>query len=92
MGEYFLLNVYDTIGQEAMAAALRELSMTLLKSDSKFLPSGHISDHGWEGEIYYALLKHTAADRQEEFRKLYLRLHGGPFAFPETEVSNEPDE
>ncbi len=91
MGEYFLLNVYETIGPEAMAAALRELSMTLLKSDSKFLPSGHISDHGWEGEIYYALLKHTAADRQEEFRKLYLRLHGGPFAFPETEVSNEPD-
>ena len=91
MGEYFLLNVYETIGQEAMMAALRDLSVILLKSDSKLLPSGFLSDNGWEKKIYHALLKRTPSDRQEEFRKLYLRLHGGPFAFPETEVSNEPD-
>ena len=71
MGEHFLLNVYETIGQAAMAAALKDLSVTLLKSDAKLLPSGFISDHGWEEEIYYALLKHTAADGQEEFRDLY---------------------
>ena len=82
MGEYFLLNVYETIGQAALAAALKDLSVTLLRSDSKVLPSGFISDHGWEEEIYYALLKHTAADRQEEFRDLYRRLHGGPYAYP----------
>ena len=44
-----------------------------------------------EEEIYGTFLKHTPPGFEDEFRDLYRRLHGGPFAFPETEVSNEPD-
>ena len=44
-----------------------------------------------EEEIYGTFLKHTPPGLEDEFRDLYRRLHGGPFAFPETEVSNEPD-
>ena len=37
--------MYQTIRQAAMAAALKDLSVTLLKSDSKILPTGFLSDH-----------------------------------------------
>ena len=48
-------------------------------------------DRPTEEEIYGTFLKHTPPGLEDEFRDLYRRLHGGPFAFPETEVSNEPD-
>ena len=85
MGEYFFLDVHKTLGPDAMAAALRDLSRSLLKSDMKLLPSG-LTDSGKEERIYYAFLKHTPVDKEEEFRGLYRRLHGGPLAFREDEA------
>ena len=84
MGEYFLLNLYETLGQEAMSAALKELSVSLLTSDSKFLASGFLGDPGWEERIFHSLLRHTPPDRRDEFLELYERLHGGTFVFAET--------
>ena len=82
MGEHLLLNVFETIGEGAALAALRELSP--------------YRDRGWksrlsptEEEVYDAFLKHAPPDRKEAFRGLYRRLHGGAHAFPEAEFSDE---
>ena len=82
MGEHLLLNVFETIGEEAALAALRELSP--------------YRDRGWrsrlsptEEEVYDAFLQHAPPDRKEAFRGLYRRLHGGAHAFPATEFSDE---
>ena len=74
MGEDFLLNVFDTIGEEAMASALSEL----------YLQPVHVT----EEDIYHAFLKHAPQDRKEAFHDLYRRMHGGAFAFPETDFSD----
>ena len=88
MGEYFLLEVYKTIGREAMASAIREMSERLYLPDSESFPYRddrelrEARERVREEEIYRILLKHTPADRQEELRKLYRTLHGGPFVEP----------
>ena len=89
MGEYFLLNVYETIGPQALAATLQDIAVSLLTSDSNDLPSGFLSDNGWERDIYHALQKHTPAERQDEFHKLYVNLHGGPYAYPDDSFSDD---
>ena len=89
MGENFLLNVYETIGAQATAAALRDMAVLLPTSDSKVLPSGLLSDNGWERDIYHTLLKNTPAERQDEFHELYVNLHGGPYAYPDDSFSDD---
>ena len=79
MGEYFLLKIHETIGEEAMGAAMREMSVTLGESDSEALASGLRTDDGRAEAIYRAFLNHAPADTREELRELYRTLHGGPF-------------
>ena len=81
LGENFLLNLFATIGEEATASALRDLYLLQLGSEYGI--------DGVEEEVYRTLLKHTPVDRQEAFRDLYRRLHGGAHAFPETDFSDE---
>ena len=73
MGEQFLINIFETIGEDAMSAALRELYL-------QSYDSGQAAD---EEAIYNAFLKHTSDDKKEDLRDLYRKLHGGAFVFSE---------
>ena len=73
MGEHFLINIFETIGEDAMSAALRELYL-------QSYDSGQAAD---EEAIYNAFLKHTPDDKKEDLRDLYRKLHGGAFVFDE---------
>ena len=69
LGAFFLLNLFETLGEEATGAAIRELH---LLSTSERRPVT-------EEEIYRAFLKQTPAERIGEFRQLYRLWHGGSF-------------
>ena len=71
MGENFLISIFNTIGERAMSAAVREL----------YLRNQELGMSVDEEEIYNAFLKHTPADKKEALRGLYQTLHGGAFAF-----------
>ena len=86
LGENFLLNVYYTLGAESMSAALKELFS--YNQDYLLFQGGSVQPP-IEEDIYDAFLKHTPPDRREAFRDLYRRLHGGPYAFPDTDFSDE---
>jgi hypothetical protein len=72
LGENFLTSVFEMLGEEAMSSALREFYT--------------LSDEGqlWmRGEtVYRTFLKNTPEGREEEFRELFERLHGGPIPDP----------
>ena len=69
LGLHFLLSLFETLGEEAMSSALRELHLW----------SQHHELRPTEKEIYRTFLKHTPPGLEDEFRDLYRRLHGGPF-------------
>ena len=76
-GENFMLAIFESIGEEAMSTALRELYL----ANEEYLRNperGQIPD---EEAIYNTFLKHTPSDRREAFIDVYRRLHGGAFAF-----------
>ena len=92
MGEFFLLNIFEAIGNEAMSAALRELYLSnteYLSSNEAYLEIGLSGQPPTDDDIYYAFLAHAPSDGEEAFRGLYQRLHGGAVAFPETEFSDD---
>ena len=69
LGEIFLVEMYRVLGFDATSAAMRQLYV-----DAR--------DSGWldpitDQKIYDAFRANTPDDRFEEFRKLFLRLHGG---------------
>ena len=68
LGLSFLYEAFDLIGEEGMAAALRDLSMLVA-------PGADAAEEA----VFRTLLGHTPPDRQEEFRDLYRRLHGGSY-------------
>ncbi len=78
LGRNFMHAVLDTIGEEAMSAALREY--LLERSDS--------SDEN-EEILYRALLDHAPSDRKDAFQEIYRALHGGPYVFPEPPASDD---
>ena len=92
MGEYFLLNIFDTIGNDAMSAALKELYLSnteYLSSNEEYLDIGLSGQPPSEDDVYYAFLNHAPSGREEAFQDLYQRLHGGAVAFPVTEFSDD---
>ena len=87
MGENFLLNVLMTVGEETMSSALGELYL----SDREYYRTG-VSGQGQratEEAIYAVLLRYAPIDRRDAFRELYRRLHGGPYAYPDTSFSDD---
>ena len=78
LGRSFLLQVFGIVGEEGMASALRELYTPTE------LPT--VAD---EQAVYHALLRHTTPARQDSFRDLYRRLHGGPYADPNVDRSDD---
>ena len=87
MGENYLLNVFMTVGEEAMSSALRELYL-LDREHDRTGDSGQ-GRRATDEAIYDAFLKHAPTDRKEAFRDLYRRLHGGPYVYPETNSSDD---
>ena len=84
MGENFLLNLVETVGEDALVAALGELYELLLGRES-FLGLGP----DMEQLAFDTFLKHTPPDRQQKFRDLYHQLHGGPYAYPVIDPSDD---
>ncbi len=84
LGENLLLNVLDIIGEDAMVSALGELYSLMLARELS---------HGSEGEkedlVFDTFVKHIPAERMEEFRDLYRRLHGGPYEEPGVDFSDD---
>ena len=82
LGEKLLLNILETIGEEAMSAGLSEVYIPYPEYREQQLLAGKVvlgvgppSDE----RLYFAFLKHTPKDRKEAFQDLYRRLHGGTF-------------
>ena len=84
MGENFLINLFETMGEESMAAALREL-----------LLSGWSDTREQEEVVFDTFVKHVPMGRLKEFLELYRQLHGGPYADLDVDFSDdhgdEPD-
>ena len=70
LGANFLTQLFKLLGQETMSAALRELYL------QPELKGRDLS----EEDFYRTFLKHTPSELRGEFRDLYRRLHGGPYA------------
>ncbi len=69
LGEIFFVEMYLLLGRDATSAAMRQLYV-----DAR--------DSGWldpitDQRIYNAFRANTPDDKFDEFRKLFLRLHGG---------------
>ena len=71
MGEYFLLNLYETLGEEATGRAIRRL-FWLSEAEGRRVT---------EEEIYRAFLDQTPRELVDEFNDLYRRLHGAAFLY-----------
>ena len=69
LGEFFLTNLFEMLGEEAFGAAIGDLYL-LSRSERRRVT---------EEEIYQAFLEHTPAKRIRGFRYLYERWHGGSF-------------
>ncbi len=65
LGAYFLLSLFETLGEEATGTALRELYL-LSESEERWVT---------EAEIYSAFLKSTPSGLEEEFLSLYRQIH-----------------
>ncbi len=70
LGEHLLYSLFELLGEDAMSAALRELYL------QPELEGRDLT----EEDFYRAFLKHTPPELGDEFRDLYKRLHGGPYA------------
>ena len=88
MGLHFLVALRETMGEEAWLSALRAFYL-------EFGYEGlHVNtaDSPEDEEVYRVFIEHTPPELVDEVRDIFRRLHGGPFAFSETEVSPTPEE
>ena len=75
VGEYFLINVYEALGEERAGRAWQEL---YLLAEEEQRPAT-------ENEIYQAFLRNTSPENVAEFNSVYSRWHGGPIPTGEAE-------
>ncbi len=76
LGEKFFLGMYEALGPEVVAAAMRDLQPAAL-----FVVGPD------EDQIYNAFLSNTPPEKEEAFMAVYRRYHGGPVvdrALPKT--------
>ena len=69
IGQYFLTTLFNTIGEAAFSAAMRELYERYL--DYEY--------HATDEQVYRIFREHTPPDSEAAFLDVYRRLHGGPF-------------
>ena len=72
LGAYFLHNLFDLMGEDAMSAALRDL-LLLHESTGKQLT---------EEEIYQTFRENVPRGREDRFNEAYRLWHGGEFIEP----------
>ena len=72
LGAYFLHNLFDLMGEDAMSAALRDL-LLLQKSTGERLT---------EEEIYQTFRENVPRGRVDRFNEAYRQWHGGEFIEP----------
>ncbi len=72
LGEYFLHNLYDLMGEDAMSAALSDL-LVLHKSTGMGLT---------EEQIYQTFKANVPRGREDSFNEAYRLWHGGDFIEP----------
>ena len=82
MGEQFVTDLYEILGQETLTAALKDWSATLETAHNSAVPSVLTTGRGIEEEIYRTLLRHTPEGRRAALLELYREQHGGPFLPP----------
>ena len=77
VGTLFFLELYERVGEETIAAAMREFY--LADSDWWYNPMSKpwVNDLT-EEKIYRVFLAHTPPSKKTEFRDIYRRLHGRP--------------
>ena len=75
LGEFFLVSLFELLGEEAMSASLKELYL---------MRQPEVGGEPTEADLYRIFLKHTPPALKDEFRDLYRRLHGGPAADTDT--------
>ena len=81
MGENFMHNVFEVMGEKAMRAAVRELYVQWRDSFSYFAILREETTFYTDEDIYRTFLNHAPADKKDAFRDVYLRLHGGRYEF-----------
>ena len=69
LGAYFLLNLFETLGEEATGGAIRTLYWLSTVEGRPVT----------EKEIYRAFLEQTPPELVDEFHDVYRRLHGAAF-------------
>ena len=72
LGEAFLLNIYEVIGEDVLSSVFRDLYW-----NSAALNSG--SQEEVAIKILDIFVKHVPGEKLEEFLQLYRQWHGGPF-------------
>ncbi len=78
LGKHFLMSLFDVLGQEGLASAVRQLHQANT-DDTK--PS--------DEDIYEAFFTNTPPDSVEAFKELFDRLYGPPLEIPD---SDSPDD
>ena len=81
LGEYLLLNLFFTMGEPGLSAALRELYLTA--HFFRPFPQRHSRQYPSDLQVYQTFLKHTPPGREDAVRDVYRRIHGGPFIPPD---------
>ena len=68
LGESFLLGIYESLGHDVVRASLQQLYEVSISGERRMT----------EDDIYQTFLSNTPPAQQDEFRDLYLCLHGRP--------------
>ena len=78
LGLLFLDHAFEVMGEEHLAAALRDLAKR-----------GQTPEKVEEETVYRTFLLHTPPAAQEDFRNLYLGLHGGAHVDPDLDRTDD---
>ncbi len=88
LGAYFLLELYEAVGEDALSATMRALYLEFHDQDHTVVVEGEernfFKDENElrrvEEVFYQTLLENTPPERVDAFLEVYRRLHGGPYA------------
>ena len=87
LGAYFLMELYEAVGEEALSATMRALyrefhdqgHTVLIEEEGRLVFENEEEFHRVEEVFYQTLLENTPPERKDAFLEVYRRLHGGPY-------------
>ena len=80
-GEFFLINLYQAVGESTVARALRDLNL-LIRGEGRGIPLS-------EKDIYLAFLDNTAPTDQESLRQIFRQYYGAALIDADTNVADD---